>query len=1442
MAASDLLDELRATFLERQTTGTFDATRVQGGAYVALLTGLGVPTLLALTSAQGWQSDGTNITLTGSCSTSVLGVSNAAVFFRFTPNGTAWVLVLDVALPATWTFGQSFPLLVDGVFADLKLAASQAALVIASGAGTDTQRLVGAAPGTPLPVQAGMTFYGTFDVNSSAISRIAWLLDGGALPLTTGAIAYDAGSGAVTMRLPLATGSIDDLFGASGPKIVLQLALYSGLDVALNQYEFGVCLTTTISFNSTNDVVLSALFRHADQPILDIGIAGTALAFPSAATLEKYFGAQNGITEALPSDFQNTSLVEISAITFGLGLRSEALEYAFLSMDALPGKTWNILPGAIELRDVNFLFSVFSPMTAPDPAFTFSAVFVLGDPTTGIPLLIRAELPGEVLSGELDPTLPDPSLVPLIQDIFHFTNGLPEELVIGKLDFQADIANAQYSADLEITGDWTFSIGPNTDIIFEDLSLSFTYDQGASGSVCASFAINSDNQFQVELDMTPDNKKFIGTWVDTGAPLTFRDIAIALGMYGLPDLPDGLELGITAAGFEFDSAGPSFSFDIDTVLYQGDDPSAGSSASAALVAGKDTTGAHWGFLYGMVAGLNLKLNLTDIPLVGNLVPAGDAVIAVQDMRLIAATKVLPVYTPNAKLTTIFGDVVNSGLVLTVDLQVGTLSEAISVRFGGSDDGTASDQPAQAACDTTRLPATVPIATPPQTASAGQQASWVNVQRAFGPVQINRVGFTITTDSKVGILLDAAVSLGGLRIGLTGLKADVPIQSPFTPSFALAGLQVQYDAAVFRIGGGLAKTPGKTPAEYTGELLLEMETFGATALGSYTTIAGNSSLFAFLFLDDPLGGPPPFFVTGLAGGFGYNRSLQLPSVADVAGYPLVQGAMGTLNADQTQAELETYIQPEGNETWFAAGVRFTSFEMVQSFALLTVAFGTNVEIALMGQSTLTVPVSTVEKPQEPVAEADLLVLVDVQVTNGVVAANAQLAPSSYVFSRAAQLTGGFAFYLWFGRSPYAGDFVLTLGGYNPYFSAPSYYPQVPQLGLNWQVSGELTVKGGLYFTITPSVVMAGGQLSATWQSGGISAWFDAKADFLIRYKPFTYEIDVSVSIGFTVTIDLWVTSFTVTVHVGVDLTMCGPPFQGVAHIDLSIASFTIAFGSSTPPDNNNILWPEFRDSFLPQPGASKTPAPPRPPRTANDAATRTKSLITISAPTGIVRTFAKDGGTAWAVNAGTLQLAVATLVPTTVLTLPAEVQLANGTAWVTQLGVGPMGAGAGALVSTLKIDIQRDGSPDADDWTAVRSLGSVPVGLWLNTAGQMQTDGTLAGVLVGLVLRPTPPGGESTMPVPIEELLADNPPICHFGWTATAPPQGESFDQKTAMAKMQSSLVDITVGARRGDILTALTKQGAKTVSSVHVGNFAQHAPNLLLAPPLLQYLGEVPKP
>ncbi|MCQ4838008.1 hypothetical protein NE556_22830, partial [[Clostridium] symbiosum] len=127
----------------------------------------------------------------------------------------------------------------------------------------------------------------------------------------------------------------------------------------------------------------------------------------------------------------------------------------------------------------------------------------------------------------------------------------------------------------------------------------------------------------------------------------------------------------------------------------------------------------------------------------------------------------------------------------------------------------------------------------------------------------------------------------------------------------------------------------------------------TVIGSYTETEGSPSVFAYGVLRKMLGGPPAFYVTGVAAGFGYQRELLLPDIGQVAEFPLIRMVYEEGNeAELIRTLKERFMKISGEEMWLAAGIRFTSFEMVKSFAILTISVGNHLEIALLGLGQMT----------------------------------------------------------------------------------------------------------------------------------------------------------------------------------------------------------------------------------------------------------------------------------------------------------------------------------------------------------------------------------------------------------------------------------------------------------------------------------------------------------
>ncbi len=88
-------------------------------------------------------------------------------------------------------------------------------------------------------------------------------------------------------------------------------------------------------------------------------------------------------------------------------------------------------------------------------------------------------------------------------------------------------------------------------------------------------------------------------------------------------------------------------------------------------------------------------------------------------------------------------------------------------------------------------------------------------------------------------------------------------------------------------------------DYVGGAVVSIvNMFELSAIGGYTEADGQASLFIFASLVAPLGGPPWFFVTGVAGGFGYNRSL--PPAGLLVDHPFMQVMRGELDVSGTAA--------------------------------------------------------------------------------------------------------------------------------------------------------------------------------------------------------------------------------------------------------------------------------------------------------------------------------------------------------------------------------------------------------------------------------------------------------------------------------------------------------------------------------------------------------------
>ncbi len=1379
---------------------------------------------------------GDSLTLSGTAV--LLGIATAAVTVTFLgpATGVADVRVV-VGLPAGWTLGTSFSALDRPPYSELTLTDGVYVLTTLPGDSYTWN-------GTTQPLVQGsqllslVALAGPLEVAELLLSGAP----GGPVPLTgvldpSGLLPGGYGIPALALTAPLGGKVGIPFFSLSAPRIELMTAPAPGPGLLV-----WLAFSATLTAEDTPLCEFSAFVSSGATEVTFV-MSPLDPSSPAARSL-----SPEQMAELVHVDYSSVIPQELTDLFGAVTLRGLAatislggsFELTRVLASIGTSRPWTY--GQFTLEELSLDLMAMAPVGTGPVLASFTAKAALFPHVTDGEFEVEATYHTD--SGELTVGATFTGEIKLSKVVSGLSGGsltLPDGLDVTFEDFGAYLDKPSGG-----TARYVFFGGIEAGITLPflgtrvDGDLQVVVDSAARSCQLTGSLIVGDQAFSATVDLTGTDTSAIGTWQLTGdGYLGFKQLAQSAGIQA-PPIPDGLDLGLKSAQLSYDFTHGLLAIEAESVNY----------GKAAFAAAKDASG-EWVLAFGVLPQLEVKIDLTMIDVIGALVPSGDDIISLSGLRIVGATGVPSGDIPQAA-GDVIGPVTHSGLMLSAELKVGTLlDQAVTVDFGGRSqdqpDQEQPDQPHQE--DSLGSAATGPVPVGAPTPGAGvspaPQAMWISVQRSFGPVYFERIGFGITPPADLSILLDASVTLAGLTIGLTGLQASVPIKDPFTPSFGLAGLQVQFTGGGVTISGGLEKVPqsdSSAPAEYTGDLTVQLPSFGITVLGSYTTVDGQPSLYAFLMLDAPLGGPAFFFVTGLAGGLGYNRRLLLPGISGVEDYPLVAGALGKLDRHDTEQQLNAYIPAAQNENWLAAGVRFTSFEMMSSFALLTVAFGAQVEIALLGESVISVPAPAAGETVTPVAQAVLVLTVDVSPASGQLAVCAQLTSRSYVLDQAARLTGGFAFYAWFAPSEWQGDFVVTLGGYNPYFTPPPHYPQqVPRLGLSWQVSSELAVTGGLYFALTPAALMAGGYLRATWESGDVSAWFDAQADFLMRFKPFQYLLATSITLGASVTVNLWVTTLRLTISVGVGLTLWGPPFGGTAVVHLAVISFTIGFGASQPGTLPDLSWDQFRQSFLPPASRAERDSAPRAPRAPLTAAvadadpTPTDSLVTVSAAQGLLAIVRENDTDVWVVAPAALRIAVTTQVPSTSASVAAASTVTPSGSWTDQLGVGPMGAGAGTLNAALTVTISGD-TPGT--WAAAASTGGVPKALYLSTDNQPQADGTIRDALLGLTLTPAPPTGGATLPVPVDKLLDDSPPPRGFGWSPVVPPSGDSFDQGGAMTRMQSSLTDSAVAQVRRDLLKALRRQGLDVAATVDVAGFADRAASVMAAPPQLRLLGE----
>ncbi|KAI1819780.1 putative transcriptional activator srcap-like protein [Xylaria intraflava] len=453
------------------------------------------------------------------------------------------------------------------------------------------------------------------------------------------------------------------------------------------------------------------------------------------------------------------------------------------------------------------------------------------------------------------------------------------------------------------------------------------------------------------------------------------------------------------------------------------------------------------------------------------------------------------------------------------------------------------------------------------------------KKKAGPLSISNLGLKYA-DNKLHIIFTATMELGPVGLSLIGFSLGVNLKVLKKPelsdiSVTLEGLSVAFERPPLTIAGIIRHSKDSGLEYYAGGLIIGWVPYQVQAAGFYGSVTpdkGQSfvSVFVFARLDGPLVELEFAEISGVTGGFGYNSDVHVPTADQIVNFPFIKQASPDDAKDSAMDTLKKLTDPgEGgwfsplNGTyWAAVGMKIDAFQLIALDAVVVVQFGEAIKLGIFAVASVDIP-----NPNSPMkfAHAELGIAVVVDFSYGVLKAEAQLSPNSYILHPSCHLTGGFALYYWF-EAPHAdhskvGDFVFSMGGYHPAYEVLQGYPNPPRLGISWSLGGGLSITGGAYFAITPKACMGGGRLHAALHAGPLEAWFDAFADFLINYEPFHFLAEIGIDVGVRFNIDVWFVHTHISVDVGADLTMWGPPLAGRVHINLKVVKFDMNFGDA-----------------------------------------------------------------------------------------------------------------------------------------------------------------------------------------------------------------------------------------------------------------------------------------
>jgi len=600
--------------------------------------------------------------------------------------------------------------------------------------------------------------------------------------------------------------------------------------------------------------------------------------------------------------------------------------------------------------------------------------------------------------------------------------------------------------------------------------------------------------------------------------------------------------------------------------------------------------------------------------------------------------------------------------------------------------------------------------------------WFKVQKKLGPLSIDKVGVGFDLKNlELDFMLDGGLDVGGFSLHLQDFSIGSPL-THFEPKVDIRGIAIAYTNPQIELAGALVKLVSKDEhgedyTEYVGEVKAAVgDDITVLALGGYANYMDHPSMFGYGFLGIPIPiAPTDFEIDGFALGFGYNQAIHAPMANEVDKFPLVAQVMPGAPEPETDVakkdkksqakalieqfdNLQKFIFPHLGSFFGAAGMKVKGYEMLDLFALAIFEAGSRFELDLMGMGSLTVPVPKTGEGDSNVpalAYIGLSFITSIAFSDGYIGASASITDDSYFLLPDVKPSGGFAAYLWWA-GPHSGDFVVSIGGYNPNFDVPEHYPAVSRVLLPCcffaLTAPRITNRG--YIALCPHAVMAGIEIEFSYSLWIATASLRFDLDLLLGWKPFYF--DASMSVTLRLSAHIWFIH--ITLEVSASLRFWGPIFDVLPYaqtFEIHAGPFKLSVTNPpwASPDSSGpqpIEWAEFKASFLPK---------------AEDA------VCPVRVNQGLVSEVKRSDGTTLPIlNPTHLRITVESMVPLGKSGIgdasPGPVANAN-----TNFGIAPMGIRFGDLHTVQTIKVTRDGDPVEDAFAFNPILRRFPWGMW-----------------------------------------------------------------------------------------------------------------------------------